>query len=109
MPQNLGAGTPKTVTATAFTTITTTASRLMGVLFHGTGTALIDGIYDCKSTGSATAATQIGGRIVANTTISTATVNNAVFVEFPAMFVNGIVVDIGASADPAVTLFIVAG
>ena len=109
MPQDLGAGTPKTVSATAFTTITTVASRLIGVLFHGTGTALIDGIYNCKSTGSATATTQLGGRIVANTTISTATVNNAVFVQFPGMFTEGMVVDVGASADPNVTLFIVAG
>jgi hypothetical protein len=109
VPQNLGAGTPILVSATAFTTITTAAARLIGVLFHGTGTALIDGIYNCKSTASATATTQLGGRIVANTTIAIATVNNAVFVEFPAMFTDGIVVDIGASADPAVTLFIVAG
>ena len=109
MPQNLGAGTPKTVSATAFTTITTAASRLMGVLFHGSGTGLIDGIYDCKSTSSATGSTQIGGRILAYATVAGATANPALYVEFPAMFLNGMVVDIGASADPAVTLFIVAG
>ena len=75
MPQDLGAGTPKHVAATAFTAITTAAARTIGILFTGTGTCAIDGIYDCKSTASCTAATKVSSKIIANLTVTGVTAN----------------------------------
>ena len=102
-------GTPVECSATAFLTITTAPSTIIGILFHGTGTGLIDGIYNCKSTTSATAATRLASQIIAYATVTGATANAAVYYPYPAACTEGVVVDIGASADPKVTLFIVAG
>ena len=103
MPQDLGAGTPVLVTVTGVTTITTASARLIGMVFHGSATNAAT-LYSCKTTASATAASAVSALIVAHGTTG-ATANAALFVPFPAIMLNGITVDVDASADPNVTLF----
>ena len=99
-------GTAVHVTETAFTAITTSAVKLLGIMFNGTATGKIDGIYNCKSTASAASGTLVAGPIICYATVAGATANPAVYYPFPAYLTNGAVIDVGGSADPRVTLFI---
>ena len=108
MPQDLGAGTAKYISATGTVAITSAAGRLLGFIQHGTATNGIT-LWNCKSSASATATYALSDVIYAYGTTGAATVNPAVWMPFPAVFNNGLVVDVLGSADPNVTLFYVAG
>ena len=104
MPQPLG-GNAKLITATGTVAVTSAAARIMGVLFHGTGTGLLDGIWSCQGSASGTATNAIGGKLIAYVTVGGVTVNQSIYFDYPADAPNGIVLEVGAAADPKVTLF----
>ena len=103
MPQDLGAGTAKYIGVTGTVAITSVAGRVIGFIQHGTATNGIT-LWNCKASASATAANALSDVIYAYGTTG-ATVNQALYTPFPAVFTDGLVVDILGSADPNVTLF----
>lgn len=103
MPQDLGYYTAFRATATGTVSISTVNAALRGVLFHGTGTGFVHLFAGVTST--VTSGTTYLGRVIAYATVTGATANAAVYVPFPAYCNNGLTAVIGASADPALTIF----
>ena len=102
MPQELGYGVATRVTTTGYTTITSGPARLIGAMANSTGTCSFS-FYSCKATASCS--TTVGSNNIVYATVAGATANSAIFYPFPAQMVNGVVVHLGGSADPRVTLF----
>jgi|TARA_R110000751_G_C13591129_1_gene461062 hypothetical protein len=104
MAQDLGYYTPFKASVTGVITISSAASAIRGVLFHGSGTGSIT-MYSCKSTASATSTTALSHNIVAYATIAGVTVNPAIYYPFPAAAKDGVTIDVGPCLDPKLTLF----
>ena len=88
--------------ATAGATCLTSANAyIIGVLFQGTAT----NTARLWAGTTATGAGQLSGKIVANGTTGSATVNAATYYEFPAYASGGITIENLGAQDPALTLF----
>lgn len=92
-------GTATRVAVTGLTCISSINSGLLGILFSGTGTGTAQIFHGVTASNSAT------GIIRAYTTVTGVTVNAATFIRVPAYCSGGITINVGASADPDVTLF----
>jgi hypothetical protein len=92
-------GNATRLSATGLSTITSGNAQLIGVLFTGTGTGTVQ-LYH-----GVTASVSVCGIIRAYTTVTGATVNQAVFFRVPAYCSGGITANVGASADPDITLY----
>lgn len=96
-------GTAHRLTATGTVCITSANAYIIGVAFQGTGTGSLHIFAGLTST--ATSSATWLGRLVANTTVSGATVNPMVYFPFPAYCSGGITTQVPATADPSITLF----
>ena len=94
-------GKATNVRATGYTAITSAAAAVIGVMSHSTGTSLMSFYNAVSATGSST----IGGLIRFFVTAAAATGNPVLYYPFPADAPSGFHVNIGASADPNITIF----
>lgn len=92
-------GTASRVVATGLSTITSGNAQVIGILFTGTGTGI------CQLYHGVTASVSVCGILRAYVTVAGVTVNQPVFHRVPAYCSGGITVNIGASADPDVTIY----
>jgi hypothetical protein len=94
------------VTATGVLCVTSANAYIIGILFQGTATNIARLWVGVTATGTATAGL---GRIVANGTTGSATVNPATYYQFPAYCSGGICISnngtTDGSLDPSITLF----
>ena len=91
------------VTETAATAITSANAAVIGVLFCGSGTGSVQ-LFRCATTASATAtADAVLTGVVRFMTSATGT--GQLYREIPAYAPGGIVVNVGASPDPDLTIF----
>ena len=97
-------GTPYYVTVTGATVITSANAQIIGILFQSTGTANLQ-IWAGTTATATSAGVPLSGVIRAYPTAADATVNKAVYFPFPAYASGGITINMGASADPRLTLF----
>ena len=97
-------GKAQQFTATGASCITSANAYIIGILFQGTGTGTLQLFAGVTATSTASGS-PISQTIRAFTTAAAATVNSAVYFPFPAYASGGITVNVGASADPAITLF----
>ena len=99
---SIDAGKASFLSVTGATCLTSANSALIGILFQSTGTAALQLWQGVTATG---AANQLSGIIRGYVTAAAATVNTALYYPFPAIALGGITVNVGGSADPALTLF----
>ena len=93
-------GKATNVRATGYTAITSAASAIIGVMCHSSGTAACSFYTTANASGSVT----IGGLIRFNVTVS-ATIPGAIYLPFPADAPSGFSINLGAAADPNITIF----
>ena len=93
------AGTATRVVTSGLSTITSGNAQLIGILFTGTGTGT------CQLYHGVTASVSVCGIVRAYLTVIAAYANSPLFIRVPAYCSGGITVNIGASADPDVTLY----
>ena len=95
------------VTATGAFCVTSANAYIIGIAFQGTATNIARLWVGTTATGTGTV--QHLGRIVANATTGSATVNPATYISFPAYCSGGICISNAGtsdgSLDPAITLF----
>lgn len=100
-------GTPFKVTATGTVVLTSANAAIVGILFWGTATGILNVFAGTTSTVGTNGA--FLGRVVAYPTVAGATINQASYIPFPAYCSGGITVQnagtTNGSLDPAITLF----
>ena len=94
MPQNLGYGTPTRVSATGIQVIASVNSALIGIVHTSTATAAPVNIYH-----------GVTASVEACTTVQFASGSVASFLQLPMFCSGGLTIDLGATADPSLTLF----
>lgn len=107
MPFSNEFGNAYRVTATGINCVTSANAYIIGIMFQGTATNVARLWYG--TTATATTAGVPLGRIVANQTTGSATVNPATYFAFPAYCSGGICISNAGtgdgSLDPSITLF----
>ena len=103
MPQYLGSYSTRNLTTAETTLISqvTGAVKLAGMLCNSTGTCVVT--FYAGTT--ATSSTLLTGPVRVNTTVPSAYVNQSQWIPIPAIAVNGLIVTLGATNDPNVTIF----
>ena len=100
MPSFNPGGKATSVKATGYTAVTSGNAAIIGVMCHSSGTAACSFYTTAAASGSVT----IGGLIRFNVTVS-ATIPAAIYLPFPADAPGGFSVNLGAAADPNITIF----
>lgn len=92
-------GTPTRVVTSGKSFISSGNAHLIGVTFHGSGTARV------QFFAGATCSSSLTGVIHAYRTAAAATANTAVWMPVPAYCSGGFCVDAGATLDPDLTIY----
>ena len=101
MPQYIGSYAARTFTTAETTVVTTRDANVVGVLCCSTGT----GVITLYAGVTATTSTLLAGPVRIYTTVPAAYINGPVWMPVPGIAMGGLIVTIGASNDPNITLF----